>query len=161
MGKKPERLAGRNGLIWAHYVRGTTQEALAERFGLSQQRVSQIIEDVRTSIPQIIREQVIQAELDLLMGLRAEILEIWDAEPAPLMGRDGEVVCNPESGEIVRDHSGRLAAAKMAVNVSESLRRMLGLDAAQKVDVGLGEQHAAEEAAVEALRRLAEEGEEK
>lgn len=59
----PERLEGRNGQIWRAYLEGHTQEAIAERFGISQQRVSQIIEEVRESIPEVAR--VAAALLDL------------------------------------------------------------------------------------------------
>lgn len=59
----PGRLEGRNGQIWRAYLEGHTQEAIAERFGISQQRVSQIIEEVRESIPEVAR--VAAALLDL------------------------------------------------------------------------------------------------
>lgn len=150
------RLDGRNGRIWREYVRGATQEELGQRYGLSQQRIGQIIRAVRDSIPKETRDQIVQEELDLWRRLRAEVLELWDARGAPVTaGKDGDLVKDPETGEYVRDHSGRLAGVKMALAISESLRRMTGTDAAQRVDVNVGEQAAAEEAAAEALARLA------
>ncbi|MCX4906864.1 sigma factor-like helix-turn-helix DNA-binding protein [Streptomyces sp. NBC_00878] len=58
-----ERLEGRNGQVWRLFLEGHTQEAIAERFGISQQRVSQIIDEVRESIPEVAR--VAAALLDL------------------------------------------------------------------------------------------------
>jgi plasmid maintenance system antidote protein VapI len=152
-----DRLSGRNGEIWRKYVRGRkTMEQLAEEYGISHQRVSQIIKAVRDSIPQETRDQLVREEVELWRTLQGEVLELWDAKGAPITaGKDGNLVKDPETGEYVRDHSGRLAGVKMALAISESLRRMLGTDAAQKVDVNVGEQAAAEEAAAEALSRLA------
>lgn len=59
----PERLGGRNGDVWRAYLLGRTQESIAEEYGISQQRVSQIISEVRESIPEVNR--VAAALLDL------------------------------------------------------------------------------------------------
>ncbi|SBT91390.1 hypothetical protein GA0115233_103022 [Streptomyces sp. DI166] len=45
-----ERLDGRDGAIWSAYVGGATQEAIAAEHGISQQRVSQVLAEVRDSI---------------------------------------------------------------------------------------------------------------
>lgn len=46
------RLADRNGKIWEEYLLGHTQETIASRHGICQERVSQIITATRASIPQ-------------------------------------------------------------------------------------------------------------
>lgn len=46
----PERLDGRDGQVWAAYISGATQEAIARQHGISQQRVSQVLAEVRGSI---------------------------------------------------------------------------------------------------------------
>ena len=46
-----ERLSGRNGQIWQAYLLGHTQEAIAAEHGISQQRVAQILREIRKSIP--------------------------------------------------------------------------------------------------------------
>ena len=158
--RRPVRLDGRNGEIWQRYIRGETQSAIAERYGISQQRVSQIIREVADSIPQQTREEVVTRELDLLWRLRTEILdEIYDAPGIPVTaGRDGTLVVDPETGQVVRDYSGRIAAAQMSIRISETIRRMLGIDAAQRVDVNVGEQAATEAGAAEARAFLARHG---
>jgi len=146
------RVTGRNGEIWRAYVRGTTHEALAKVHNISRQRIGQIIRQVQESIPAETREELVRKEVDLWTTLRQEILEeIYDAAPVPVTaGKDGNYVQDPVTGEYVRDHSGRIAGATMALKISESLRRMLGTDAAQKVDVNVGEEAASQEGAAEA-----------
>lgn len=146
------RLTERDWSIWRKWTRGKSQTDLAREYGIGQQRVSQIVQRVRESIPQETRDDLVRRELAMWNDLRAEILEeIYGAAPTPVTaGKDGAPVVDPETGRFVRDHSGRLAGAKMALNISESLRRMVGADAAQKVDVNLGEEAATQEGAAEA-----------
>lgn len=51
----PERLEGRDGAIWSAYVGGATQEAIAAEHGISQQRVSQVLAEVRATIGDMAR----------------------------------------------------------------------------------------------------------
>src|SRR5690606_25687118 len=44
------RLEGRDGAIWRAYLLGNTQEAIATTHGLSQSRVSQILDKIRATI---------------------------------------------------------------------------------------------------------------
>lgn len=45
-----ERLEGRDGAIWSAYVGGASQEAIAAEHGISQQRVSQVLAEVREGL---------------------------------------------------------------------------------------------------------------
>lgn len=147
---------GRNGKIWQGYVRGKTQEALAEEHGLSQQRVSQIISQVRASIPEVDKAEAFQRELEFLNKLRDTALEIMDLPAAPVTaGKDGDVVLDPETGAVVRDYGGKLAAMDRAVKMHERYAKLLGLEAPSKVDVSVIEQteQAAQAAAVAAAER--------
>lgn len=150
------RLMGRNGAIWREYVRGATQEALAEKYDLSQQHVGEIIKTVSDSIPERERRDLIKEEVDLFRELRDRVLaEVWDAKAAPVTaGKDGDIVHDPESGGIVRDHTGRLAGLDRAIKISERMHKLLGLEAAMKLDVGPGEEEAAKRAAAEAMSHL-------
>lgn len=152
------RLAGRNGLIWRDYCAGMTQEALAHREGISQARISQIIAQVRESIPNEDREHEVQRSLELLHELRAGALEVYRMAPAPVfVGKDGVAAQDPETLEYVRDHTGRLRALETALKVDQRISTLLGLDAAQKLDmnVATGEARQAERLAEEAARRVA------
>lgn len=149
------RLEGRDGEIWRLFCRGTTQEALAEKFGISQPRVSQIISAIRDSIPIQERVDIVKQEVDFLAGLRAEVLELWDSVPAPMVAGPRAEIVKDENGNTVQDHTGRLAALARAESLTARLHRVLGLDAPAKLDLNLqGEEEAARRAAAEALTRL-------
>lgn len=151
-----DRLLGRDGDIWRAYCSGKTQEAISKEHGISQSRVSQIINEVRASIPEVDKAQVFQRELDFLDQLRAMSLEIAHMPAAPVTaGKDGDVVLDPETGAVVRDYGGKLAAMDRAVKMHERYAKLLGLEAPSKVDVSVIEQteQAAQAAAVAAAER--------
>lgn len=142
-------LAGRNGRIWKEYCRGATQEELAEKYVLSQQRVSQIINQIRDETPFEERDALVKQEVDLLRDLRKDVLELWDKPPNKAYAANGREL------EGVEDHSGRIAAVKTAETLTARLHRVLGLDAPAKLDLNLtGEEEAARKAAAESLTRL-------
>lgn len=150
-------LTGRNGRIWLLYCEGWTQERLAAEYGLTRERISQILKAVRDTIPQETREEEIQRSLEVLHDLRAGALEVWKMAAAPMVaGKDGDPVVDPESGEYVRDHGGRLRALETALKVDAQIRQLLGLDAAQRMDhtIITGESGAAERLAREAAARV-------
>lgn len=132
------RLEGRNGAVWRrHVIDGLTQEAVAQEFGLSQTRVSQIVAQVRASIPEADRAELVTDSLELLRELQTTALEVMRLAAAPVtVGKDGDLLRDPENGmALVRDHSGRLNALKAALAVNESVRRLLGADAAKGLDL--------------------------
>jgi hypothetical protein len=142
--------------IWRRYVRGERQIELARAYNLSQQAISAAIARVRDAMPTSTREDIIAREVDFLEATRAEILDLWvNTNGAPVTaGKDGDVVRDPDSGEVVRDHTGRLNAARMALAYSERMAKLLGLDAAVRVDLGKSEEAAAIAAAAEAQAHL-------
>ncbi len=157
MSDQTDRLTGRNGEIWRDYCGGRTQAWLAAKHGISQPRVSEIIQAVRDGITQETREEEIQRSLEMLAELRAGALEVYRLAAAPVfVGKDGDVAYDPEDGSVVRDHGGRLRALETAVKVDQRIAQLLGLDAAQKMDlaVSTGEVGAAEKLAQEASQRL-------
>lgn len=150
-------MEGRNGAIWRGYCNGKTQEALAEEHGLSQQRISQIIAAIQASIPEVDKAKAFQRELDFLDTLRGMSMEIANMPAAPVTaGKDGDIVRDPETGAVVRDYSGKLAAMDRAVKMHERYAKLLGLEAPTKVDLSVQEQNqqAAQAAAADALARL-------
>ena len=127
------RFEGRNGLIWAAHVRGATQEAIAQEHGISQARVSQIITQVRDSIPTTERAAAIVRELDFVDQMRRAALDVFDLPPKPAYSNGRMMV--DENGLPIPDHSARLAAFDRAMKAHERLSKLLGLDAATKTDV--------------------------
>src|SRR5688572_24234488 len=151
------RLEGRNGQLWRLYATGRTMESLAEEFSIDVSTVSRAIAAVRSSIPEADKAQAFQRELEFLDMLRAEAVEIARLPAAPVTaGKDGDIVTDPETGAVVRDYSGKLAAMDRAVKMHERYAKLLGLEAPAKVDLSVQEQtqQAAQAAAANALARL-------
>lgn len=147
---------GRNGQWWRDYViKGMTMEAIAERDGVDKATVSRAIKTVRDSIPEQERAEV-RAELrDFYRELRMRALEIAELLPAPVTaGKDGDPVYDPETGQVVRDYSGRLTAYKTAAEMADRERKMMGADEAQRVQVETGEDEAARRLAAESAAYL-------
>jgi hypothetical protein len=150
-----ERLAGRNGLIWAGYVAGKNQETLAEEHGITRERVSQILAEVRASIPETTKEEIFQRELDFLERLRVEMLADAQAPLPPAFSQRGAILVDDE-GNVVRDRSARYAAVDRAMKLHERVSKMVGLDAATKADVTVTDaaNEKSKQAAAEAMARL-------
>lgn len=125
----------RNAHILRLWMTGLSQRAIGEQYGISQQRVHEIVRDERAKIPKDDRESLIEREIMFLDHLRRTVMEIAESGAAPVTaGKDGDVVIDPETGEVVRDHTGRLAAINQARQTSVDLRKLLGLDSATKVE---------------------------
>lgn len=154
---KNARLEGRNGRIWRDYCRGANMAKLAERYDLSVARISQICSEVRDSLGEEVRLETIQVEADLIRTLRDEILaDVYDARPIPVtVGKDGDILKDPDTGEVVRDHTGRLAGLTAADRLTQRLHRLLGIDAPAKLDLNLtGEEEKAKAVGAEAVAYL-------
>lgn len=96
------RLDGRNGEVWRLYVQGRTQAFIAEEFGVSQQRVSQILAEVRAAIPEDARRDAALLDLERLDVLLVGVM--------------------PAAAE------GDAAAARAVLAILERRSRMLKLD---------------------------------
>jgi hypothetical protein len=149
------RLEGRNGSIYRGYILGTTQEELAELHGISQQRVGQVIREVVAAIPEEDLAERRKRTLDVLDVVGREMAAIMDA-PAAQAYSNGRPMVN-DDGTPILDYGSRMAAADRLVKITERQAKLLGLDAAQKVDIGVSEQakEAAASAAADALAFLA------
>lgn len=106
-----ERLEGRDGTIWQAYVGGATQEHIAVEHGISQQRVSQIIAEVRQSIPADGRADALLLDLERLDRLLVGFMPAADA--------------------------GDAKAAAVVMRVLERRARALGTDADEPLTVVL------------------------
>jgi hypothetical protein len=149
------RLEGRNGQIYRGYILGTTQEELAEIHGISQQRVGQVIREVVASIPEEDLAERRKRSLDTLDVLGRELAAIMDA-PASQAYSNGRPMVN-DDGTPILDYGSKMAAIDRLVKITERQAKLLGLDAAQKVDIGVSEQakEAASAPAADALAYLA------
>lgn len=150
----PERLEGRNGKIWRAYLFGTTQEELAERHGLTQQRVSEIIQAARAAVPPEDALKAKQEHLEVMRTLAQVAGDLVDM-PLPPAYSNGRPVLD-ENGQYVRDLGPRLAALDRQVKINERVAKVLGLDAPIQADVRVSEleNQASEEAARAAMIRM-------
>lgn len=131
----PERQDGRNGAIWNRYIAGHTQAALAEEYGISEVRVCQIIKNVRASIPEQDKSELIQESIELIRRIEREAFTIADMDGAPVaVGKDGSILYDPVTNAVVRDYSGRVKALDLALKANDVLSKRLGLDAAAKTE---------------------------
>lgn len=95
--------------VWVAYLGGKTQAALSEVFGVTQQRISDIVKKKRKGISEKTRE----TEIEEIRGRYTALIEThWPAAVA------GDAL----SGSIV-------------MRIQKEERQLLGLDAATKVEV--------------------------
>lgn len=133
----------RNDEIWHLYCSGVTQAQLATQFGISGQRISEIIIAQRRAIPERARLDLIQELAQQLDSTRAALQEIVDAEPMLKFDSEGEL-----SGE---DHSGRIQAARAIVRVQEREAKLFGLDSPDRVQAETTVRYVVEGADPEAM----------
>lgn len=108
---KPERLEGRDGSIWRAYVLGSTQEAIAAEHGISRQRVGQVLEEIRSSIPTADRVDAALVDLERLDVLLSGVM------PAAV--------------------AGEVQATRAALSVLERRAKMLRLDLEEPLRITL------------------------
>jgi transcriptional regulator with XRE-family HTH domain len=135
-GQRGGELEGRNGRVYQLYaVQRWTQEAIAAELGVTQQRVSAILKAVREALPPIdlgeYRQQAIELHLDVIK----RAYEMAGMKGAPVTaGKDGDVVYDPEGGAVVRDYALRGSALNLVIKAEAELRKLLGADAATKIE---------------------------
>jgi hypothetical protein len=105
------RLDGRDGQVWRAYLYGHTQEQIAADHDISQSRVSQIITEIRNSIPQTNKTDAALLDLERLHLMLTGVM------PA---AADGDT-----------------KASAAAMRIIERRAKMLGLDATEPLSIVL------------------------
>jgi hypothetical protein len=121
-------VVGRNGNIWAAHIAGANQQQLADAFDLSIQRISQILDQVRKSIPADEHEEIKRRRTELLDTLKMECMEIALQDAAPAFAPNGKPLMF--DGKPVLDYSGKLAAVDRLLKIDERLAKATGTDSA-------------------------------
>ena len=137
----------RNDEIWACYaVKGWQMPKIAAHFGISKQRVSQIIARQREELGPYLAEEMTQQSMTFLRAVQEKAWEIAEMAGAPVaVGKDGSILYEPcecaryladgvcdHPRRMVRDYSGRLNALRLAHDIDKSVRKLHGLDAPEK-----------------------------
>jgi hypothetical protein len=130
------KLAERRAEEWDLYVQGWTQPQIAQRYGLDQSTVSDDLRLYREAFPPETREQRIAAHQAGLAWATRRLRELAELPAPPVTaGKDGFVVRDPDTDAIVRDYGLQRQAALDLVRLQEREAKLLGLNAADKVEV--------------------------
>ena len=123
------------------YNRRYLERLTTERIGeledppISQQRVSQILADIKAKMPPIDLSEMRARSIELHLDVIRRAYEMAGMKGAPVTaGKDGDIVYDPEGGEVVRDYALRGSALQLVIKAEAELRKLLGLDAATKIE---------------------------
>lgn len=120
--------------IWGEWIRGNSQLAIALKYGITQQRVSQICAELKKEMGEATREELLAREMSLLDLLRTKLMELVDSEDPPAFDKDG-CILRDEYHNIVRDPTSKLAAIDRLMRSIAQVCKTLGLDAPTKTTV--------------------------
>ncbi len=127
--------AGRDEQIYVDYVEGKRQHQLAREHGLTVTRISQIIAEQRSRIPEQDRVSMVMDSIELQMNVRRRALEVASLDGAPVaVGKDGDIMYDPATGDVVRDYMLRLRALALAAATDDAIAKRLGLDAPKQIE---------------------------
>lgn len=118
---------------WA--IWGDTQQEIAAIYGVSHQRVSQIIAAWRKAFPQV-REDLAEQSIATLKELRKRqfaLAEQIKAGAPVAVGKDG-VKLYEDDGTPVRDYSGYLKALAEVRLTDAQIAKRMGLDAPDRLE---------------------------
>lgn len=128
-------------------ISGLTLEQIGERMGVGKGTVSRVISNALTAQTREPCEELLSLELgrcDVLLHEAMQTVKVFHplvsagrVVSAPMLDNTGQPVRNPESGDVLtrvlEDKAPKLAAIATAVRVMERRAKLLGLDAATKL----------------------------
>jgi hypothetical protein len=118
---------------WA--IWGDTQQQIARNYGMSQQRVAQIIKLYRDSNP-VKREDLQEQSIQMLKELRLRqfaLAEQIKAGAPVAVGKDGTILYDVD-GKVVRDYSGYMRALAEVRLTDAQIAKRMGLDAPERLE---------------------------
>lgn len=135
MGRGPGRRSSeadaaiRRRLAYEKSCMGWPQPRIAEHLGVSQQQVSYDLKAYRKSLTPLDREEMRREHHERAQMMRIKLEELITLAGAPVTaGKDGTVVYDPESGEVVRDYAGQVAAIRELRAWDERTAKLADLD---------------------------------
>lgn len=118
-----------------------TFSEIGKRYGISPQAVHQRYQRIAASLPMPDIAAVRAESLTMLREIEREAIAVARMQGAPVTaGKDGGIVYDPEvkdendNAVVVRDFAGRLQALKLAGWADAEARKLMGADAATKVE---------------------------
>lgn len=132
-----DRTAARDQEIFTKYLFGHTQVELAEEYGLAQSAISRIINKLRESVTLPTREDLVKRSVARLDALLKKAWAVAEAEH--LAVSHGRVIYDPRTGEPMKDHAPLLQAIDRIVRLEERVAKLLGLDAADRLESPTGD----------------------
>lgn len=137
---RPDFKAERNAELWRLKCAGHGDKELAERFGISEGRVCQIVRAERAKLGARDRAEIRQELTGQLDTVRARLQDIMDAPAAVAMSAGKPVPARNEDGSLAEgqyavDHGAALSAASGIVQVQARMAKMLGLDDPTQIGV--------------------------
>ena len=146
-GAKSIRDAERRAEMLSLRVQGWTLEQVGERMGVGADTVHRVISRALTAQTREPAEELLNLELgrcDVLLNEAMQTVKAFHplvsagrVVSAPMLNNQGEPIRNPETGDVLtrvlEDKAPKLAAIHTAVKVMERRAKLLGLDAATKL----------------------------
>lgn len=131
----PEIEARNEKIFEAWSIWSKTNRQIAEEFGISQQRVSQIIRKWRDDHP-VVRDELASQSITMLNELRRRqfaLAEQIKAGAPVAVGKDGNKLYE-DDGTAVRDYSGYLKALAEVRLTDAQIAKRMGLDAPDRLE---------------------------
>lgn len=122
--------------IYLRSMRGEKTADLAAEFNLSENGIRAVVIRVGRSMPERDRSELLARSIEHLDDMRSKVLSLYSLLGAPVTaGQHGDVLIDPETDEVVRDHSLKVKAIEQLLKIDTAFAKRLGLDAPTQAEV--------------------------
>lgn len=129
------RVTARRALAWSYSCKGWTVPRIAALLEVSEATAYADLAAARSGLGPVNLEHVRQAHIEQIRIARERLFELAMKAGAPLVDKAGEIIYDPETNEVARDLAGPIAALNTLVRFLDREAKVVGSDAAMKVDV--------------------------
>jgi len=119
----------RRRLAWEKSCMGWTQERIAALLGVTQSQISTDLSEYRKGLSPIDREELRRQHHERVRMANEKLFQLTQLDATPVTaGKDGLVVRDPETGDVVRDYGGQVAAWRELRMWAEREAKLADLD---------------------------------
>lgn len=119
----------RRRLAFEKSCMGWPQQRIADHLGVSQQQISTDLADYRKGLTPLDREEMRREHHERARMMREKLEALIALSGAPVTaGKDGFVVRDPDTEEVVRDYGGQVAAIRELRAWDERTAKLADLD---------------------------------